>query len=44
MVVLEIFDGCIGDIFVGVLRIFHWCPGDIWLLSLRYLVGILEIF
>jgi len=29
---------------MGVLQIFDWCPLDIRWVSLRYLIGFLEIF
>jgi len=31
-------------IFDSVLEIFGWYRGDIWLVSWRYLMGILDIF
>jgi len=36
MGVLEIFDGCIGDIY--------WFPGDIRKVSWRYLISVMELF
>jgi len=48
--VLEIFDGCPGDIFwvpwrcfIGSLEIFHGSFGDISWVSSRYLIGVMEI-